>query len=232
MHKIALLTVMALSSFNALTVEAMGIHPLADIRETATRFVEMQLQHEQQDYQVSAQALDPRLRLAACSSALAASLPFSSQANKYSVVAVSCEGEQPWSIHVPVDVKIFAEIVVTSRAIAQGTVLNKADFVLKRSEMSQLSGGYVTNLDAAIGQISVRPMRMGQALLTHMIKPAVIIRRGQTIRLLARNKGFEVSSSGESLMDGAIGERIRVRNRRSRRIVEGVIAKNGDVYVN
>ena len=232
MHKTRLFTLLALFGIISASAQAMGVPSLADIRNTATRFVETHLQKEQDDYQVSAQALDPRLRLAACSGELSALLPFASQANKYSVVEVSCDGSQPWSIHVPVDVKIFGEVLVTSRAIAQGSVLSKADFSLRRSEISQLSGGYVTNIDAAIGQVSTRPMRMGQPVLTHMLKPAVIVRRGQSIRLLARNKGFEVSSSGESLMDGAIGERIRVRNHRSRRIVEGIIAKNGVVYVN
>ena len=84
----------------------------------------------------------------------------------------------------------------------------------------------------AIGQETTRPIQLGRPLLSNLLKAPTIIRRGQTISMLAKQSTFEVRSMGESLMDGAVGERIKVRNSRSKRIVEGVITKNGVVFVN
>ncbi|NKB38993.1 MAG: flagellar basal body P-ring formation protein FlgA [Gammaproteobacteria bacterium] len=213
-------------------VKASDAHPLEDIRDTASKFVGASLARKEQDIVIKAGKLDSRLRLPACLHALEASMPFSSQISHNTVVAIRCEGEQPWSIHVPVNVQIFRNILVTTRPLARNSPLTTTDITMKRIDISQLAGGYITNRDAALGQLTTRPMQMGQPLMLNALKAATIIRRGQTITMLAKNSSFEVRSSGESLMDGAVGDRIKVRNRRSKRVVEGIIAKNGTVFVN
>ena len=103
---------------------------------------------------------------------------------------------------------------------------------MQRRDVNRLTGAYLTQANIAVGKILTRPIQLGRPLLSNLLKAPTIIRRGQTITMLARQSSFEVRSMGESLMDGAVGERIKVRNRRSKRVVEGVIAKNGIVFVN
>lgn len=103
---------------------------------------------------------------------------------------------------------------------------------MQRREIGHLSGGYLLKKDSAIGQVTRRPVQLGQALLSNYLKPPTIIRRGQNITLLARLNSFEVRSSGEALMDGAVGQRIKVLNRRSKRVVEGVVSPDSTVFVN
>ncbi len=158
-------------------------------------------------------------------------MPYSNVNSSNTTVGVRCEGEQPWSIYVPVTVKIYRKIVVTSRPLAQGQIISSNDIEMYRMDISQLAGGYLTQANIAIGQILSRPLQLGRPLLSNFLKAPTVIRRGQTITLLARKASFEVRSIGESMMDGAVGERIKVRNRRSRRIVEGIIVKNGVVFV-
>ncbi len=213
-------------------VAADDAHPLDDIRDSASRFVQANMASTGQDVVIEAGKLDPRLRLPACPHALNAAMPFSGQTSHNTVVAISCEGERPWSIHVPVNVQVFRDILVTTRPLARNSALKESDISMKRTDISQLSGGYIISKDAALGLLTTRPMQMGQPLMLNMLKAATIIRRGQSITMLARQNSFEVRSTGESLMDGAVGDRIKVRNRRSKRIVEGVIAKNGTVFVN
>ena len=98
-------------------------------------------------------------------------------------------------------------------------------------DISQISGGFLSGTDAAIGKVTTRPIQTGRPLLSRLLRARTVIQRGQTITMLARQAGFEVRSMGESLMDGAIGQRIKVRNRRSKRIVEGIVNEDGVVYI-
>jgi flagella basal body P-ring formation protein FlgA len=123
-------------------------------------------------------------------------------------------------------------VAVASRPLAQGKTLSADDITMQRMDISRLKGGYLTQANLAIGQNLTRPVQLGQPFLSTLLKAPTIIRRGQTITMLAKQSTFEVRSMGESLMDGAVGQRIKVRNRHSRRVVEGVIAENGLVFVN
>ena len=60
----------------------------------------------------------------------------------------------------------------------------------------------------------------------------VLVRRGQIVTLVAGGGPVEIRTTGKALADGAAGERVRVRNERSNRIVEGVVAEDGTVRVN
>lgn len=213
-------------------VTAMPTHPLQDIRDTAINYVRTNLANNENDVHISAKALDPRLKLALCTQILQAHMPYSSVSSSKATVAVRCEGEQAWSLYVPVTMQIYQEIAVASRPLAQGTLLAANDIEMQRMDISQAAGGYLSQANLAIGQVTTRPVQFGRPLLSNLLKAPTIIRRGQTITMLAQQSSFEVRSMGESLMDGAVGERIKVRNRRSKRVVEGVIAKDGIVYVN
>jgi flagella basal body P-ring formation protein FlgA len=57
------------------------------------------------------------------------------------------------------------------------------------------------------------------------------VRRGQTVVVISGSPGFEVRATGEALNDGQSGDRIQVRNRQSRRILEGQVEASGVVRV-
>jgi len=65
-----------------------------------------------------------------------------------------------------------------------------------------------------------------------MLKAQRLIERGQRVTVLAGGNGLEVRMPAEALSHGAKGERIRVRNLSSHRIIEGVVAGAGLVRVN
>jgi flagellar basal body P-ring formation protein FlgA len=232
MRSLLIIFFSALSLLASTLVTAMTTHPLQDIRDTATNYVRANLATDDTDIHISAKALDPRLKLPLCKQQLQAHMPYSNLKSSNTTVGVRCEGEQPWSLYVPVTVQIYREVAVASRPLAQGEKISADDVEMQRMDISHLAGGYLTQANIAIGQISTRPIQLGRPLLSNLLKAPTIIRRGQTITMLAKQSSFEVRSMGESLMDGAVGERIKVRNRRSKRIVEGVVAKNGVVFIN
>ena len=60
----------------------------------------------------------------------------------------------------------------------------------------------------------------------------MLVRRGQRVTVLAQGRGIQVRTNGKALGDAAKGERVRVENTTSRRVVEGVAIADGVVRVN
>ncbi|MEL7187378.1 MAG: flagellar basal body P-ring formation chaperone FlgA, partial [Pseudomonadota bacterium] len=58
-----------------------------------------------------------------------------------------------------------------------------------------------------------------------------IVRRGQSVTLVASAGGISVNMNGVALTDGGLNQRIRVENMHSGRIVEGIVRSREHVEV-
>lgn len=183
----------------------------ASIRATATR-------------------LDPRLRLQACSSALAA-FGMAGQSGIPSSVGVRCEGDRPWSIYVPVRVEVIADVVVLAAVAERGARLGPEQLRLEPRDVSGLIRGYLTDIAATEGMVVTRVLQPGVVLDPSLLAPERIVLRGERVQLRAGSGPLVVSVEGEALADAARGERVRVRNIASGTTVEGVVAEAGVVQM-
>ena len=208
------------------------IHPLSDIRETAYSYVQQQQLSQYSDTNISIGALDPRLRLPRCDAPLEAFSSLSAQLLRNGAVGVRCEGIKPWSIYVPVNIEIFREVAVANTPLARGQTITPNDFSMQRIEISGLSGSYLFEAKEIIGLELTRPVQTGKPLFKHILKAPIMVKRGQTVPLVAKGGTFEVRMEGLALSDAATGQRLKVRNKRSKRVVEGRLAENGTVFVN
>lgn len=209
-----------------------AIHPLSDIRQTAMSYLQIKLSKNYPDAEISVGALDPRLRLPQCARPLSGFSPYSGKIISNGTIGVRCEGSKPWSIFVPVKIAVFQDVLVARQPLPRGKIITNSDIQLQAIDISKLLGNHIVNQEIAIGQQLSRPVQMGQVLLSDFLKPPILVKRGQTVPLVAKGGAFEVRMEGEAMADAAAGQRLKVRNIRSKRIVEGKLAKNGIVFVN
>lgn len=204
----------------------------ASIRDTAQRFIASETKAEFEsvpDIQVG--RLDRRLRLAACSQSLQGFLPPGGRTLGNITVGVRCAGIKPWTVYVPVKVKAYKKVLVTKRPLKRGESLSKQDVKLATQDLSGLRSSYLTEATQAVGKTLKRSIPAGTVLTTALLTSPSIIRRGQMVTLLSRSGGLQVQASGKALMDGASGQRIRVQNKTSKKVVEGVVISAGVVQI-
>jgi len=175
--------------------------------------------------------LDSRLNLSQCSSPLEVYLPVGSRDIGRLTVGVKCTDANPWSLHVPVTVTVYKNVVVAARSLSRGEVLTENDFKRVKYDMSQLPAGYIEDPVYGIGMELKRRLTTGAPLTTSMMKKPNIVKRGQHVSIVARTGGMEVRMSGKALAHGAVGDRIRVLNVRSKKKLEGTVTPSGDIKV-
>lgn len=200
------------------------------IRQAARDHV-LRLRDAKEQVEITADALDPRLKLANCSQALESFMSPGSNTLGRTTVGVRCSGNNPWSLFIPVNVKVFKTVVVTRRALARGHQIEKDDIRQVKRDISTMHHPYTTDSRIVVGKVSKRQLAGDAVIDPTLLEAPILVRRGQNVTLLANASGIQVRMQGKSLANGAAGERVKVRNTVSRRIVEGEVTKNGEIQV-
>ncbi len=184
------------------------------------------------DVQVRAAAIESRLTLARCSSVLEAFLPPGAKLPDNPTVGVRCNTGRSWTLYVPVQIDAYLDVPVTSRPLSRGTILGAGDVHIARHGIKQLPAGYLVDMQQALGKQLSRGLVAGEVVTLNVIAAPRLVRRGQSVGLLARGPGIDVRSSGKALTDGVEGDRVKVQNPSTKRVVEGVVLADGTVRVN
>ncbi|WP_213876107.1 flagellar basal body P-ring formation chaperone FlgA [Pseudomonas sp. dw_358] len=182
-------------------------------------------------YEIEVAQLDPRLQMAACDKPLTATQQSPGAPLGRVTVKVRCEGEKPWTVFVGAQVKLFRQVVITTRPMKRDTVLADGDVSLHEQDVGLLSQGYLTGLDQALGQKLVRPTVNGQVLTPQHLEQVAVIAKGDQVVITARSGTLAVRMPGEALSDGGMSEQIRVRNLNSQRVVKAKVMGPGQVEV-
>lgn len=182
-------------------------------------------------YEIQVNQLDPRLRMPMCDKELTASLESPAKPLGRVTVKVRCEGSSPWTVFVPAQVRLFREIVTTSRPLRRADIVEPADVLMRERDISLISQGYLTTLDQAIGQRLTRPMVADQVITLVHLEQAEVIRKGDQVVITARSGAISVRMPGEALSNGGMSEQIRVKNLNSKRVIKAQVTAPGQVEV-
>jgi flagella basal body P-ring formation protein FlgA len=226
MNKLLLCVLLSLSS----GVNAEALQSLASIDSAVKSFVSDSLQ-DAGDSEFTLGRLDPRLRLAACDSALKMRFSREPSSGGRNAVEVRCEGGRPWSIYVTVDVARFAEVVVSTRGLARGAVIGANDVVLARRRITSARLDYLSDETTAVGRVATRAIGPDQILGAANVMLPRLVKRGDEVTIASVGSAISVRVRGQALKDGGLGERVSVRNLNSKRVVEGVVNADGMVVV-
>ena len=129
---------------------------------------------------------------------------------------------------------IFAsevEALVLTRAVGRGDILRRSDVSVRRQRQSKSGMAFFQEPDMVIGKQAKRFIQAGTVLTPAMIAEPIIVKRGDTVPIVASLGGLSVTSSGEALASAAAGDVIRLKNGRSGRTVEGRVQADGSVAI-
>lgn len=204
-----------------------GDEPLDRIREVAVAAVARQTPPTAR---LSADTLDSRLRLPACAAAPVAEPPATPRGSVASV-AVRCDAPVQWTVHVPVRLRDPRPVLVLNRAVRAGETAEASQFSVQERDVATLPFGHVEDSAAIAGQQFKRALAAGTTPAPSDLVAPDWVKRGQAVQLLSRAGAIEVRAEGKALGSGAAGQRIRVENRGSRQVVEGIVSAPGVVEV-
>lgn len=215
--------------FAALGVVGAGraraaVQSIASIQKSAEQFVRGQMPSDQHGVVVKAGPLDPRLRLKRCGGPLEAALLSGARLQPNMSIEVGCHVGAHWTIYVPVSIQSRIHVWALRHPEDAGARLTKADLVSETRLVSGVAAGYVTNL-ALLQRSALRhPMPAGAVLHSSDLLANFMVHQGEQVTLVASIDGIRVRANGVALQAGRYGERIRVQNPTSKKVVQGKVA--------
>lgn len=183
------------------------------------------------NYKIEMNYIDPRLNLAVCNKPISIEQPNPLELGR-SHIKVACDGQVKWALNVPVDIALNTQVVVSTRPLERNVVL-KADMLSYQVQnLAELNNGYYLLTKHLVGKQLKRAISGHTAFNSHLVKAGMMIFKGDTVMITAKKAGMQVNMPGEALSDGRKGRQIRVRNKKSDRIITGKVVGPGLVEVN
>ncbi|WP_275590705.1 flagellar basal body P-ring formation chaperone FlgA [Pseudomonas sp. DP-17] len=141
----------------------------------------------------------------------------------------SCAGQPGWPVSFTSQPTVSLPTVVASGEIERGQTLDAAQLKLAPVELGKSSRGYFTDIAEVTGKTARRRIRADQPLTPALLDGAMLVRRGQQVKIVASQDGIQASAVGEAMANGKQDEVIRVKNLRSQKIIEAKVTASGEV---
>lgn len=130
---------------------------------------------------------------------------------KFAAFCPSGPGAPGWRYEFVVRAQVSARIAIAATDVPVGKVIMDEDVLLERHDISTIADP-VSDPQDVVGMSGKRALRAGEVLRMALLASPTLVKRGEAVRIVARNEQVEVSMAGEALDAGARGSLVRVRN--------------------
>ncbi len=216
----------------AFCCRAQSFQTPASIQSAINRFIEHKLTMAHvQDFKIQIDQLDPRLKLRQCDTALDVSNREAQLEFGRNSFRVRCNGSTPWTIYSQANIQVFQSVVVSKQTIKRGAIVTADMLTQQKLDVSNLRRGIVYDPAKIIGKQASRNVFRGHVLsLAHFVEPT-LVKRGEKVHIQLKSPYLTISAQGIALSDGHQGQRIRVKNVKTQKIVQATVTQSGLVNV-
>ncbi len=209
-----------------------GHHSHNDIQNTVAQFLKANLQRSDNiEIKTKVSRLDPRFKLAKCEVPLTAFSASDVNAQPRFSVGIRCNSNKPWSLYLTVNVEKLASLYITASPLSRGEILNENNIQRVKRDINKLRRGFFSNKKELIGMITKRSIRTGTIISSHHLKPPLMIKKGDNVDIIANTRSITIRMTGKAVSNGIKGQRIRVKNNSSRKIIDAIVITPGLVKV-
>lgn len=124
-----------------------------------------------------------------------------------------------------------AEYPVLKRTVRGGELITQNDIELRDFPITRGRADAITIISDLVGKTPIRSISAARPIREVEISPPAVIKKDGIVQIRYKAAGMEISTSGQALDDGAIGQVISVRNLTSKKMVRAVIADAHTVNV-
>jgi len=231
MKKLNLLLMIMLFAGYTPYILASQTQSTVSIQATVRHFVASNLALNT-DYKLKTGKLDPRLKLPLCVEPLQAFIRTGSLKPGRNSIGVKCNDTKKWTIYTSVNISVYRKVMVLSQPIRRGEIFNSTNIKQEKRDISSLRSGFLTDPSMIINKQATRNLSLGYVINKSNFTEPKLIRRGEKVYIYVNSPSLSISMAGIAMMDGIKGQNIRVKNIKSRQIVQATVSQPGQVVVN
>ena len=146
-------------------------------------------------------------------------------------VGIDVDGKTQRMMSVTADIRHMRPVLIACRMLQRGEALVEEMFELDERDITALRHDYFSEPAMLQGLQTRRSLAVGSILTGNHIEAIPIVRRGDEVQLIARTSRLSVSALGLAMQNGGVGERIRVKNSDSGKILYGQILDSYTIQI-
>jgi flagella basal body P-ring formation protein FlgA len=139
--------------------------------------------------------------------------------------------DDKYNTNVNVYIARYKHVLSSVNFIPRNSVIGKEDIKLTRVNVLNLSSDLLSAKSDVIGKFTTKPISPNELFRSSYTKSESLVKAGSAVILTYRKGSLKATAKGVSLVDGAKGDEIKIRNSSSNNIVEGVVVGRGQVEV-
>ncbi len=136
-----------------------------------------------------------------------------------------------YKIEVSGDYNLNQKVPVLSHNIGKGEKITQDDIELKATEISQIPGGSITEVNNIIGKTATHGLNKGKMVSGEDIRDPITISKNSTVSAIFRTESIEIKALAVALEDGSAGDIIRLKNFDSGKVFKAIVQDDGSVLI-
>jgi flagella basal body P-ring formation protein FlgA len=209
-----------------------GPQSMLELRKIALNFIKDHY-NPATETRVQFSRWDKRIKLHKCNSTkIKAFYPGKQQHLGNISIGLRCMDKTPWTIYLRAHITSQQKIVHAKQFINRGKVITNNDLIVEIIEVSNTNTHFYHSPKGIIGKVAKRNIRPGSKISASALKAALVIKRGQEVMIVAKTSGLIIRTKGKALSDGSIGQVVKVKNSRSKRVLQATVVAPNTVEVN
>ncbi|KFZ38203.1 hypothetical protein HR45_06805 [Shewanella mangrovi] len=144
---------------------------------------------------------------------------------------IECVDNERWTSRAIAEVHLWADVLVATKALERDTQIALADIKLSSVDLAKVNAEPLFAPLAAANKLVRRRIHAGQVISAYLLENPMIVKRGDIVTMVVDIDGFSASTRGTAMEDAKLGERVKVKNNSSGKVVEGKVLKGGQVAV-
>lgn len=198
--------------------------------EFAESFIKSQLfSHENERVSIEVTKIDRRITVSQCEGNMTAVLVGNKSLQRSATVRIRCDNTDNWQLHIPVKIIRLVPVVVSNRPLSKGSLLTKNNTKIEYMNRVLLRSGYISDL-AFVNRARLKRQLSSEQMIS--TRDICLVCKGESVTITSSVGNLTVKTDGVALSNGVLGDKINVRNTKSKRIVSGIVQAAGIIQIN
>ena len=204
------------------------------IKKQAHDFVMSNLDQTAKQYSVRVNDVDYRLKLRWCKAPLSITATRTPLTPGKNTLNIRCPTiATPWKIFTTVNIRLFDRALVAKKPLKRGQLVKEEDVDIQQIEVKNSHFSYLLDHERGlvINHVLKRNLNRGDLFKRLHLKKQTLINKGDRVTIVVKQPGFQISMEGIALNEGGVGEKIKLKNIKTKKIIQGIVVNKQLVQV-
>jgi flagella basal body P-ring formation protein FlgA len=146
-------------------------------------------------------------------------------------VGVAVNGKKVSVITVPVNIEVWSDVILTAKPLGRFQPIGYDDLQIKKMDLARVPSSAIVDLDQVVGSRTRRSIAANCILRKDHVEIPPVVKRGDVVSVVAESAHLKISAKGRAKENGSVGDRIKVVNLRSKKVIYALVVDDRTVRV-